>query len=137
MALLTPRASPALERGAVLYAGDFIYSCRPAPANTKKKGEAAASPCNPTFFHLRDDGTLVLARGTTPSKPHKPLWTSQTPKPCKKCGAKACACRGRYRAVFNRDGNLEVKQGNGKTVWKRGFKGFFLPKVLRPWPLAK
>lgn len=81
MPILTPMQSPALERGAVLYAGDYIYSCVKAPKQGDKEGE-----CQPTFLHLKDDGTLVLAHGTSPSKPYREIWASKTPKrgPCKK-----------------------------------------------------
>lgn len=114
----------------MLYSGDYIYSCLPV------KGEMA---CAPTFFHLKDDGTLVLARGSTPSKPHTALWSSKTPQPkaCKKCGP-TCACKQKhkYRAVFTEKGALEVWRvgGDGKRVYK---KRFFMPRVLRPWPLGK
>lgn len=127
MTLLTPRQSPALERGAVLYAGDYIYNCLPA----KEKD----APCAPTFLHLKDDGTLVLARGTTPSKPYRAIWSSKTPKPCKKCGTPGCVCQGQFQAVYDKNGFLEVKRADGKRVW--GKRKFFQPSVLRPWPLAK
>jgi hypothetical protein len=129
--LLTPRTSPALERGSSLYSGDYIYNCLSDPKSKGKDKDKDAASCSPTFLHLKDDGTLVLARGTTPSKPYRTLWQSKTPKPC---GGK-CSCQGNYEAVYGTDGSLEVRRACGKRVWRK--RKFFQPRVLRPWPLAK
>lgn len=89
---MTPMQSPALKRGAVLYAGDYIYSCVAPQKNNKKQD---SKECQPTFLHLKDDGTLVLAHGSTPSKPYREIWASKTPKPCKnKVGVVWCGVVG-------------------------------------------
>ena len=50
--------------------------------------------------------------------------------------SKPCACQlGQYEAVYGQDGALEVRQGDGKRVWRK--RKWLQPKVLRPWPLAK
>ncbi len=117
---------------------------QPTTQPTQPNKEGGESACSPTFFHLKDDGTLLLARGSSPSKPYATLWASKTPqqkKPsCKKCGGAACACqRGqkqRYEAVYTEKGWLEVRrEGDGQAVWKK--RPFFQPKALRPWPLTK
>jgi hypothetical protein len=117
LSLLGPRHSKALPRGTVLYAGDYIYNC-------VKDGKDSKASCMPTFFQLRDDGQLILARGTTPSKPNKVLWKSKT-GPSK---------HGKYVAMYGVDGSLEVRLGD-KKVWRA--RKFFQPRVLRPWPLNK
>lgn len=115
--LLQPRTSPSLPRGTVLYAGDYLYNCLLDEKDKK-------APCVPTFFQLKDDGMLVLARGTTPSKPSRTIWKSKAGK----------AKQGKYMAVYGKDGSLEV-QLDGKKVWKA--RKFWQPRVLRPWPLTK
>jgi hypothetical protein len=88
-----PVEHPALARGSVLRAGDFIYQCLP---NKKDPN----SPCAPTVFALQvvapagsllskclfgdmqsvlqqDDGLLVLARGTSPTNTTEVLWSSK------------------------------------------------------------
>jgi len=117
LSLLGPRHSKALPRETFLYAGDYIYNC-------VKEGKDSKASCMPTFFQLRDDGQLVLARGTTPSKPNKVLWKSKT-GPSK---------HGKYVATYGKDGSLEVRLGD-KKVWRA--RKFFQPRVLRPWPLNK
>jgi len=117
LSLLGPRHSKALPRGTVLYAGDYIFKC-------VKDGKDSTASCMPTFFQLRDDGQLILARGTTPSKPTKILWKSK-PGPSK---------HGKYVAMYGEDGSLEVRLGD-KKIWRA--RKFFQPRVLRPWPLTK
>lgn len=117
LALLGPRHSKALPRGTILYAGDYIFSC-------VKGGKDSNTSCMPTFFHLRDDGQLILARGTTPSKPFKVLWKS-------KAGPNK---HGKYVAAYGENGSLEVRLGE-RRVWRA--RKFFQPRVLRPWPLTK
>ena len=117
LSLLGPRHSNALPRGTVLYAGDYIFSC-------VKDGKDSKASCMPTFFQLRDNGQLILARGTTPSKPFKVLWKSKA-GPSK---------HGNYVAVYGENGSLEVRLGE-KRVWRA--RKFFQPRVLRPWPLTK
>jgi hypothetical protein len=48
--------------------------------------------------------------------------------------SKKCACQGQYEAVYGEDGALEVRQGDGKRVWRK--RKWLQPKVLRPWPLT-
>lgn len=115
------KESPALARGglSVLEAGDFMYSCRPS----SQEGGA----CQPTIFFLRPDGSLVLARGKSPSsvKPEDELWTSKKP---------SSSSAGPFAAAYNEHGILMVRDAQGKTVWRR--RPLFTPRLLRPWPLS-
>jgi hypothetical protein len=105
--------------GVVLEVGDFMYSCRP----TKAEGA-----CQPTIFYLAADGSLVLAKGKSPSKVGKAeeLWRSKAPK---RPEGEA------FSAIYSDKGILTVRDAEGRTVWRR--RPLFTPGLLRPWPLEK
>lgn len=113
---MEPRNAPALKRGATMYAGDYLYHCLPQP----KRPDA---PCEPTFFQLKEDGSLVLARGSSPNHEGKKLWSSKAGN----------VKDGKYEATYNNDGSLVVRL-DGKKVWKQG--KFWQSAALRPWPLS-
>jgi hypothetical protein len=115
--VLQPLECPALARGTVMHAGDYIYAC-------VEEGGNAGKECNPTFFHLKDDGSLLLARGTTPKRAIRTIWKSKA-GPVK---------HGKYVATYGENGALEVYLGE-KRIWRA--RKFFQPRVLRPWPLTK